>query len=134
MFEANENQTSFGLENPIFEQPPVHQLKPVAEVQSAQPQPSGPVSHKKKLILIGSGVTLVLVLLVVALLLVSRQPDGTLPDNFFFSPVEVDTTPTALEQRVEALKQELMEADPTKRDYPFPPVDMNIRLDPKIDD
>jgi len=128
MSESNENQTSFGLEKPLFEEPPFF-AKPALSVNEAE-EPK-PKNTRQKWLIIG-GITIVALLaLLLGVLMLFRTPGTGLSDTFNFNPIIENSPPSEMQLRVKSLQEELTEADPAKRDYPFPPIDMDIRLDPR---
>lgn len=114
------NQTTFAEEHPLYEndQPPTEVL------------PTAPMSKRKKMIIGGvvGVVLLVIVLAIASALLPKRQVVQTQPTGLQYTPPPV--VDSALRHRVRELGINLNDADPVKVDLPFPPVGMEITLDP----
>jgi hypothetical protein len=69
---------------------------------------------------------LALVVLAVAILTRPNQEISITSDD---TPAKVARPLTPMELRLEAAKALLQEADPTTQGFPFPPVDMLLRID-----
>lgn len=122
------DQTRFSLEEPIFENEVVIQDETPQKIDEQD------AKRKKKVVIlatIGGFVLLFIALIVVLLVMRGRNGvvEETTPETVI--PIEQDTDP--LEQRIDAARSLLREADPTRQDLSFPPVDLDIRLDPKED-
>jgi hypothetical protein len=117
------DQTSFGLESPLFA--PKKKPKSLADMT-----PEELAAHKRKkllmAVLVGVGIFLVLVI-IMAVMLKRRTPGRVSPEAS--AEPESSQTLSPLEQKVETLRQDLRQADPTRQDTPFPPVDLTIELD-----
>jgi hypothetical protein len=81
----------------------------------------------KKIILIAVGV----IVFIVVLALIARQPQLGPSQEPTASPSPSPVAVGALNQRVNQLKLDLKSADPTKQELVFPPVNLNLRLDKK---
>ncbi len=117
------NQTQFSYEEPFRQVPSVAGEKTTATAQSPK---------SRRMMLIVGGVVLFFILIIL-LVLVGRRPTIT-KTSPFQQPSEATPLPAEanpLRERVERLQTELEDADPTKQSLLFPPVDMDIRLDPK---
>lgn len=118
--EVQTNQTQFGFDEPLFEEPP-SLLDPNAVVPVAKK------SHRRLMMVAGLG--LLGVLLLFAALLSLRKPADT--------RIEATPTPTpVLNQnqdvylsRLGELQKDFRNADPSQTTLPFPPVSLNIILD-----
>jgi hypothetical protein len=75
----------------------------------------------------GVGLFLLLVVVVAALML-RRAPRVVNNSDLKYSPPSAKTS--ELQQRVKELQADLDAADPAKVDLPFPPVDLELTLDP----
>lgn len=118
------NQTKFSFEEPIFADSAVYTEK--KPEQDAAPKPK----NNKRVLVVVIGIVLV-VLLLLALLMASRMRRGvTQVEEDVSEPVEVQEL-GPLQKRIEEARELLELADPAKQDLAFPPVDLNIRLDPK---
>lgn len=115
------NQTQFSYEEPYRETPTAH--------QSDDEVVKKPTSKLGKLLMIVGGIFAVLLM---ALVLLGRRPAVTQQSPFqqpvIVTPAPQETNPLA--DRVERLEKELQDADPVKQTLLFPPVELNIRLDP----
>jgi hypothetical protein len=120
-----QSQTQFSAEEPIFEQPPTNEAGAVKKSTLS-------LTALKKLpkwswLVIG----LISLLLILAIIAALMKPDeNPVPTA---EPVQVKLAPelTPFEQRLESAQQLLREANPTTEDFPFPPVDMELRIDPR---
>lgn len=116
------NQTQFSLEEPYYQG--------VTQPADDEVQPPKKSNSKKMLVVLAS--ILVLLLLLLLLAVVSRRPVVT-PNSPFQqgtleTPTSVQANPFA--ERIKRLETELEEADPLRQTLLFPPIDMDIRLDP----
>ena len=119
------NQTQFSFEEPIFEDAQVY----ADETQPKEVQP--PVNNKKKKILIIAGIVGFLFILLLLLLVVVRARKAVTPTDDPVKQVEETKNDDPIQDRIDDARDLLEEADPTKQDLSFPPVDMDLRLDPK---
>lgn len=116
----NQNQTQFATDEPILEKPeqPVVEEQTVASVKKKPP---------KYLYFIIGGIVFILVILILAVL---NKPNTQVEEA-----AEVTPTPTVaqelspIEQKLEVAKDKLDEANPTTEKYPFPPLNMELRID-----
>ncbi len=117
------NQTQFSYEEPYRESSRVV----AGEVETIG---SKPKSKKKLFILAGVGVFLLFFALILLAAMRPKQIEVTqFQPPVYATPVPVEVSP--LLERVNRLKTELQDADPIKQSLVFPPVDMQIMLDPK---
>jgi len=117
------NQTQFSYEEPYRESSRVV----AGEAEPATPKPN---SKKKLIILVGIGIFLLFFVLILLAAMRPKQIEvGQFQQPVFATPVPVEVSP--LLERVNRLEAELQDADPVKQSLVFPPVDMEIRLDPK---
>jgi hypothetical protein len=117
------NQTQFSFEEPIFENQAVYQEKlPTDEVKKSK--------NKNLLIIITSVAGVVVILLGLFIAIGMKNGNGFLvePEPELIVPKEL----SPLEQRIQDARDLLDIADPAKQDLAFPPVDLQIRLDPKV--
>lgn len=114
------NQTEFSAVEPLFEKPPI-------DPKTLEPKP---VSKSQKIIFFAiGGVVIFFILITILVVVMSRRQ--MLPDLL----PEPTATPSAqldpLRQQVNELRAELDAADPTKQELPFPPVNLDIFLEPQ---
>jgi len=119
------DQTTFSGEQPFYQNP---ELTAAQMENLAKPPDKKPWFKKKKVIV---AIPLLFIFLIVALIVLmpkkpnqEKEPEPTPP------PVE-NQDPNYMVERIRRLQKELKQADPTKTDVLFPPVDMAIELDPK---
>ncbi len=117
------NQTQFGMEKPLFEEPPSF------EDQSAKKT----VETKKKkspLPFILAGVVIFLIMfMLLGIVLMKKNP--SLPIDFSASPSPVVSKEVdAYKVRLDELQHDFLQADPSQSTLPFPPVSLSITLDP----
>lgn len=118
------NQTQFSFEEPIFEnQASYSEEKPVDENLDKKK------GKKKRLILVGIGIFIVLLSLII---LLARNGNGMIEEIIEPPMQEVPRELSPLQLRIEDARELLELADPSKQDLAFPPVDLNLRLDPKV--
>lgn len=119
------NQTQFSFEEPIFEDPTIYQEeKPVVEEVPKK-------SRKKLYLIIGIGAFALLLILILFILI--RMRGGTQEDDPLRRDPVAPEDLGPLEQRIEESRQLLEDADPTKQDLSYPPINFSLRLDPKED-
>lgn len=117
------NQTQFSFEEPIFEDQMVYaEEKPLAD-PSQKPKKS-----KKVVIFAIVGFVFFLILVILGIASMGNKTE----ENTETEPEVVVTKELGpLQKRIEDARELLDLADPTKQDLSFPPVNMEIRLDPK---
>lgn len=119
------NQTQFAEEQPFLgsdQRPPV----PVEESNT----PKAKWTPQKIAVVIGIGVgVLMLVLLIAAIMMRTPVIDQVEPEPSLAPLSNPALGP--LETRILDVGAELEAADPTKMDFPFPPLDSKLRLDDK---
>lgn len=117
------NQTQFSFEEPIFENETVYREDKPEDLEQK------PKSKKKLFIIIGI-VGFIFIILLLVLVMAMRSRGST-------QEVGEDTNPVVakelgpIQQRIEDSRELLDIADPAKQDLAFPPVDLELRLDPK---
>lgn len=122
--EAASNQTRFGEEEPLFER---SSLPPVPADEMAAAPKHIPLWRQKKVFVVGA----IFVVLFMILSLISLSQ----PQRGIQQILQVQTTPsprpqqTALQTRLTEVKQDLNNADPSKLDLPYPPIDKTIEID-----
>lgn len=114
------NQTEFSSVEPLFERPPV-------DPKTLEVKPA-PKSQKVLMAVIGA-VIVVFILIIILVIVMSRRE--MLPDILPEPSATPSTQLDPLRQQVHDLRAELEAADPTKQDLPFPPVNLDIFLDPQ---
>ncbi|NCN45842.1 MAG: hypothetical protein COU63_03080 [Candidatus Pacebacteria bacterium CG10_big_fil_rev_8_21_14_0_10_36_11] len=113
----NPNQTQFAGEQPIFETPPIEPLDPIAPPKKKIPP----------LYFIISG-ALIILIAVLTYAAINRKP-------VVEEVPEVTPTPTIaselspIEQKLNTAVDLLKQANPETEKYPFPPIDMELRID-----
>jgi hypothetical protein len=123
------NQTKFSYEKPFFEE-----IAPLPTEDSPSPEPmqqKGIIGWiRTHTVLAAVGVTLLVLLLVLLVLAALFSPRNTMvPTDTNEVVTDTPKQLSPLEQKVQNLKSELNQADPTRGQEPFPPVDLDIRLD-----
>ncbi len=119
------NQTQFGEEEPVFENPTLPEA-PVMK-SDAVPPTSKKIWQQKSFQLVGGGVIVFLFLLTTIIASQPRQRIRQILQN----TTQASPLPqaSAFETRVQKVKADLQNADPTKVDLPFPPIERNIFID-----
>lgn len=119
------NQTQFASEEPLFQDV----SSPLEETEEAQAHQQQLARERKRLTLIVSGVVAFLVLLIVTAAVL-------MPKHMITKKVVVTSpspTMTAqesqLQQQLDVVDTNLKNADPSKLDLPFPPVNLSLSLD-----
>lgn len=113
------DQTAFTFSEPLFESPP--------SLPQAPPEPG----HKpwylqpKALVVIG---LLLFTAVIMALTLMLQSSQSLVETSPSPSPSALPRQLTQLEQRISEARIQLQAADPTKQEFPFPPVDMGITV------
>lgn len=118
------NQTQFSAQEPMREGLASYEDQVAEEVQPKK---------KNKLILVGIiGFVLIIVFILLLILISSISPDKTtIVDD---SGEVIDATNGEIDpllNEIYILSEDLELADPSLDSVPFPPVDMELRLDPK---
>ena len=117
------NQTSFSEEEPLLEKPADYDEKLANRKKFFK-------TKQEKLLKILIFLFSFFLILIIALYFVFKKP----------KPVEIEKPTEKVEQvqsldplrkRIKVLSEDLNEADPTKQELPFPPVDLKIRIDPQ---
>ena len=121
------NQTDFSGSQPMRQRPEAITTPPPF---SENDQNQRPWYKTKKVFLAVIPGLLLLLILVVALIPRKEQ----LPDSMEPTPTPaVEQTNDPMLLRTQRLQAELQEADPSKTDILFPPIDMELELDPADD-
>ena len=124
--EVAADQIRFGWEKPLFEK---NQVSTLPRTQSNPP--SAPSKwYQKPLVLAALALCAVLFLLVMVLLLLRQPEQPTVVNEPSPSPI-ANPIADPLKQRIIELRNDLQTADPTRQEYPFPPVSMDLQLDPQ---
>ncbi|MCC6711498.1 MAG: hypothetical protein IT416_04080 [Candidatus Pacebacteria bacterium] len=114
----NQNQTQFSVDEPILE-------KPVETINDEQP-----VAKKtlpKYLYFIFAGLIFIIIVLVIAVL---NKPTTVVEDEPELIPTPtIAKELTPIEQKIEVAKDKLEESNPTTEKDPFPPINMELRID-----
>jgi hypothetical protein len=113
----NQNQTQFVIDEPLM-------AKPV--VPESVVKPKKPPLPKW----IWWLVSVLLVLITMALFWAWRNSRPLAPSEEKTSVSTMQQTLSPLEERLETARQLLKGANPTTQELPFPPLDMNLRIDP----
>jgi flagellar basal body-associated protein FliL len=116
------DQTKFSLEEPIFENQAVYYDEVTEEELLAKRK------KKQKFIII---IAIMGILLIVLSLLLVRNGKGQIIPDEESPSIVVPTEMGPFHQRIKDARELLNLADPTKQDLNFPPIDLQIRLDPK---
>lgn len=119
------NQTQFGEEEPLFENA---SLPTAPATLSEEVPPKKPQKIWQNKFFLGGAVCLALVLVFLTLMFAQprRRIQQILQNGTKPSP---RPTQTVLQQRVDEVKQDLQNADPTQTDLPFPPINKSIFID-----
>lgn len=121
------NQTQFSFEEPIFANSAVYTEKKPEENPTQKPK------SKKKLVIIVICVFLILLLLLLLVLASRMRRSTSQVDTDTPQPVQTEEL-GPFQKRIEGARELLELADPAKQDLAFPPVSLDIRLDPKVKD
>lgn len=119
------NQTQFSFEEPIFENPLQYEEEKPPIVEKSKK------SKKKLYISIGIVATVFLLLILFVIFLRLRNKNDATEPLKRDPAIEQELGP--LQRRIEQSRFLLESADPTKEDLSFPPVNFDLRLDPKED-
>jgi flagellar biosynthesis/type III secretory pathway M-ring protein FliF/YscJ len=126
MDNINSNQTQFAAQEPVMES--LASYADEVPVEKAEPK-----KKKNKLVLIGViGFILIVVFILLLILIraVSKKEKATVDENGnVIESINGEIDPMLNE--VYILSEDLELADPSLNTIPFPPVDMELRLDPK---
>ena len=124
MIDNNTNQTQFAAQEPIMES--LSGYEPEISTQEVKPK-----KKKSKLIIAGIIAFILIVVFILLLVLISSmsspeeietKDNGNVIEN-------IDSELDPLLKEVYVLSQDLEIADPSLNTIPFPPVDMELRLD-----
>lgn len=116
------NQTNFSYEKPLFEKPSEFQ----PEVDESAPKKPW-FRTRKGIVILVVGVLVVLFLLIAVLAIFAPEDMTPGQETPLVTPSpQVVLSPT--QQRIKDLQEELEAADPAKQEFPFPPVDMEMKL------
>lgn len=114
----NQNQTQFSSEEPLFEKPPLEPLDPNA-VQTKKPKPL--------FIFLGIFTVVLVGILIFAAL---NKPQSVVEEEPELTPTpKVTKERSPIEQKLEVAVEKLEKANPTTENFPFPPVNMELRID-----
>lgn len=122
---AYENQTVFASQEPVFQQPEQLPVDPQEQEKMQQAQRK----RKKLFLALGGLLFLLLVLLIVAGSMRRRQMSGTQTPTPTPETQE-STTLTPLQQAIQNSQSVIKNADPTVNEYPFPPINFGMTLQP----
>jgi hypothetical protein len=118
--QTNLNQTQFGIEEPILQKPAVDE-PPVTEHMPLKKKPR----LSKRLWLVGG---LLAVLLIAVIVVWLTAGDGAMVEEEALEP-STQQSLTPLEQSLEEIKVLLIKANPTTQELPFPPLNLELRID-----
>lgn len=113
----NQSQTQFAVEEPFFEKPPQEPIDP-ASIPPEKP--------KTLYLILGAGAFIVVILI---LAVINR------PQPVEDTEVKITPTPTLqpelnpIQQKLQTAIEKLEQANPTTETLPFPPVNMELRID-----
>lgn len=113
------DQTEFTFAEPLFESPPT-----LSEKKDGPPQK--PWYRKPKIVLVVALLALLAFLIVATM--VAQPADPMLEGTPTPTPSALPRELSALEQRIQEAMTQLQAADPTKQEFPFPPVDMELNV------
>lgn len=137
----NFDQTQFSSQEPLMEGETALAPKPAENMAFAQEADDEArkkeamkkaAGRKKKLLLIVIGAVVIMVGMIIVLLLMRGRSRGPQQGNTPAGIEDMNDTGEVdpLLQEVKNLQGDLEVADPTANSVPFPPVDMELRLDP----
>lgn len=115
----NQNQTQFTADEPLLEQP----IQPVVTPTDPAPIKKSPPKWLVPAI-VGVGV---ITLLIILIALRSRSEINLPPESVVQPPPARELSP--LELRLEEIRLQLRAANPTLQELPFPPLDMQLKID-----
>jgi hypothetical protein len=123
------DQTQFITEEPLYERPvQVVPTPVVAEIPGATETVPKKSSKKRTLIIVG----LILFLLLIGVILIAALRRGSVPtptDEVTEAEQEEQEMLDPFRQQIKDLQSQLKAVDPTQNSLPFPPVEMDIRLE-----
>ena len=126
MSDQLENQTVFAQSEPVFQDPEQLPVDPEQEKQLATQK-----VKQKKITFIGIGILVfVLVLFIMTMTMQKRSTqvvEGPTPTPV----VEQKETLTPLQQSVKDAQTLIDNADPSVNEYPFPPINFEVTLEPE---
>jgi hypothetical protein len=126
------NQSQFSAQESMIAERSQHSLEETAQPSEEETNQSNAAKRRQQLII---GVVALLALIILGLALLVWMSSGASPKESNLDDTNlVQTLPPEagpLQVRVNNLKTQLMQADPAKNDLALPPLDMDLRLDPK---
>jgi hypothetical protein len=125
MTDYNIDQTQFAAEEPLFEQPV--KIEAPQPTEAPKVEPSSKKSTKR--IAIVGGLLFFILLIIILLAAALRKPSAPTEEEAEFTSEEEQRIMGPFSQRISELENQLELADPSQEDLPFPPVDMEIKLD-----
>lgn len=120
-----QDQTTFVSERTFYQKP---EMSAAEVARQQQPPPPKKPWSKKKFVLVAIPILLLVVIFGLIFLIPKKAPKEEKPEEIEVAPstsVESDY----MVERIKRLQSELKQADPTKAELLFPPVDMGIELD-----
>ncbi len=125
MTDYNIDQTQFAAEEPLFEKPvKIEAPKPVED-----PKVELPSKKSMKRAFITGGLLFFILMMVVLLGVALHKPAAPVEEETEFTSEEEQRIMGPFSQRISELESQLELADPSQEDLPFPPVDMEIKID-----
>ncbi len=126
MSEQLENQTVFAQSEPVFQDPEKIPVTPEQEKQLVTEK-----AKKKKLMFVGIGVFIFIIVLLVMTMTMKKR-STQIVENPTPTPVaEQKQTLTPLQQSVKDAQILIDRADPSVNEFPFPPVNFEVTLEPE---
>lgn len=128
MTNQDQNQTHFAETSPVFES-----VGPASTTPNEMPEAKEAKNKSKLPLVFGVAGVVLLIFFVVLLLMIKQTMDGGQmnggdnQDQFRQENGEVDP----LLEEIYDLDDQLQSSDPTIDEIPLPPVDLELRLDPK---
>jgi hypothetical protein len=127
MTDYNYDQTQFAQEEPLFEKTAEVVLPPAP---APTPTPSDVPPKKSKMLLFVAGGLIFFIFIIGVILLAvftrSKTPASDIDEQ---ETEEEQQMLGPFMQRLNELESQLQAADPSKEELPFPPIDMEIRLE-----
>lgn len=118
-----QDQTLFSSTQPLFD----------AQLNVADQSEQVPSKKPKKIVVLGIVVGLAFIFILVMLAILTAKPKRAVNQESEPSPTPTaDLVTDPVFDRLNQLKDDLDHADPTNRDLPFPPVNMQIGFDKNI--